>query len=264
MTSLIFQTVLVGQQNCEILKKDSKCYEGCLKMNEEGMHRQGSYESQKLLTDAIELCPTLSNAFFEKSVAFLKRGMFIEWKKLIDQAVVLDPKQHLSYRAWCQFAFLHNYEESIEDFNKLIKLTETNFIGVSQSGDYDLRIVLALNYKLVGNERKAIEVFENAIADKNFYTGLYDYLHLGVLYLDNNQLDEALESFQKQINENKIAEVYFYLGKTYKLMNNKIEAKKNLNKALELYKSGRKMHSNYYEFTDQIYMQDILDHKWSR
>lgn len=259
LTLLSFQTNVFGQQNCEILKDDPKCYQACLTMNQESLHHQGSFASQKHLSDAIEMCPTLSNAYFEKSVAFLKRGMFIEWKELMDKAVEINPEQHLSYRAWCQFSFLHNYEETIKDLNKLAEIKGKPFIGVGQSGDYDLRVVLALSYKLTNRKEKAIELIETAMADKDYYVGLYDYLHLGILYYENNQLEKAVESFGNQIEENELAEVYFYLGKTQLSLEKNLEARKNLEKALEMYKSGRKMHSNYYQFIDQIYEQDILD-----
>jgi tetratricopeptide (TPR) repeat protein len=255
----LFQAKVNGQLNCELLKDDSKCYKACQLYNQEGMHQQGSYESQKHLSDAIELCPTLSNAYFEKSVAFLKRGKFIQWKELMDKAVELNPEQHLSDRAWAQYAFLHNYEETIKDLNRLTEIKGISFIGVGQNGDYDLRIVLALSYKLTNQKKKAIEIIETAMADKDYYVGLYDNLHLGILYLENNQLEKAIESFQNQIKENELAEVYYYLGKTYLVLKNKTEATLNANKALELYKSNRKMFSRYYQFTDQIYEQDILD-----
>jgi len=256
---ILFQTKVNSQLNCELLKDDSECYKACKLYNEEGMHQQGSYDSQKNLSYAIELCPTLSNAYFEKSVAFLKRGKFIEWKELMDKAVELEPEQHLSYRAWCQFAFLHNYEETIKDLNKLSEIKGTQFIGVGQSGDYDLRMVLALSYKFTDRKDKAIEIIETAMADKDYYVGLYDYLHLGVLYLESNQLEKAVESFRKQIEENELAEVYYYLGKTLLKLEKKEDAKTNLDKAHQFYKNGRKMHSYYYEFTDQIYERDILD-----
>lgn len=259
LNTLLFQLLLSGQQNCEVLKEDAECYKACLTMNQESLHYQGSYASQKHLTDAIEMCPTLSNAYFEKSVAFLKRGMFIEWKELMDKAVELDPEQHLSYRGWCQFAFLHNYEGAIKDLNKLSELKGTSFIGVGQSGDYDLRAVLALCYNLSGQRDKAISVMENAMVKKDYYIGLYDYLHLGVLYLEDNQLEKAIKSFEYQIKENEIAEAYFYLAKTLLLMENQPEAKINADKALEFYNNGRKMHNDYYEFVDQIYKQDIVD-----
>lgn len=255
----LFQTILMGQLNCELLKDDSDCYKACQLYNQEGMHQQGSYASQQHLSEAIELCPTLSNAYFEKSVAFLKRGKFIQWKELMDKAVELEPEQHLSYRAWCQFSFLHNYEETIKDLNKLSEIKGTPFIGIGQSGDYDLRVVLALSYKYTDRNEKAIQIIETAMADKDYYVGLYDYLHLGVLYLENNQLEKAVESFEKQIEENELAEVYYYLGKAFLKLENRVDAKANLDKAYEFYKNGRKMHSNYYEFSDQIYEQDITE-----
>lgn len=257
LTLLVSFNLLIAQQNCELLKDDPKCYKACQLYNQESEHYQGSYASQKHLSDAIELCPTLSNAYFEKSVAYLKRGLFIQWKQLIDKAVELAPRQHLSYRAWCQFSFLHNYEETIRDLNKLTELEEASFIGVGQSGDYDLRIVLALSYKQTKKNKKAIEIMESTMAKKDYYLGPYDYLHLGVMYLENEQFDKAVKAFKKQIQENELAEVYFYLATTFLKIKNEIEAKVNSEKALELYKNGRKMHSFYYEFHDQIYLKDI-------
>jgi len=258
-TLFLYPYLTEAQQNCELLKDDSDCYKACQLYNQESVHYQGSYASQKHLSDAIELCPALSNAYFEKSVAFLKRGMFIEWKELMDKAVELEPEKHLSYRAWCQFSFLRNYEETIKDLNRLSEILRTPFIGVGQSGDYDLRIVLALSYKLTNQKEKAIEIIETAMAEQDYYVGLYDYLHLGVLYLENGQLDKAVESFENQIEENELAEVYFYLAKTQLKQKNLSAAKINAEKALEFYENSRKMHSYYYEFHDQIYLKEILE-----
>lgn len=251
--------VIWTQQNCELLKDDSDCYKACQLYNLESMHYQGSYASQKHLRDAIELCPTLSNAYFEKSVAYLKRGLFMEWKQLMDKAVELEPEQHLPYRAWCQFSFLRNYEETIKDLNRLSKIKGASFIGVGQNGDYDLRIVLALSYKLTGQKHKAIKIIETAMGEQDYYVGLYDYLHLGVLYLENGQLNESVESFKKQINENELAEAYFYLAKALLKQKNKPTAKLYAEKALEFYRNNRKMHSYYYEFHDQVYLKDIKE-----
>lgn len=257
--TFIIVNLLSAQQNCELLKDDPDCYRACQLYNKESMHYQGSYASQKHLSDAIELCPTLSNAYFEKSVGFLKRGMFVEWKELMDKAVELNPEQHLPYRAWCQFSFLRNYEEAIEDLNKLAEIKGTPFIGVGQNGDYDLRMVLALCYRFTDQAQKAIETIETAMSDANYYVGLYDYLHLGVLYLKNDQLDKAEDSFEKQIEENDISEAFFYLGSTMRKQGKIDEANINLNKALEYYEKGRKMNNNYYQLPDQIYKQDIID-----
>ncbi len=246
------------QPNCEIFEKSSPCYQGCLEIYKADKHRQGSYVSQKHFDNAIENCPTLAYAYFEKSVAHVKRGYFPIWKKLIDKAIELEPKEYLFYRAWCQFTFLRNYEVAIIDLNRLKKLNKTPFLGVGQNGDYDLRVILALCYKMTGNKEKAIEILREAFSKKDFYPGLYDYLHLGVLYLETNQLDKAITSFEKQLVENEVSEVHFYLGMAHKLQGNFNNAKEELDKALHLYKNGRKMHSNYFTYVDQIYEEDIV------
>lgn len=256
---VVCQSSLCAQQNCELLKADTECYNACLKMNQESMHYQGSYASQKHLSDAIEMCPTLSNAYFEKSVAFLKRGMFIEWKELMDKAVELNPEKHLADRAWGQFTFLHNYTEAIKDLHKLQDLKGSSFIGVGQSGDYDLRIVLALSYKLTDDRIKAIEIIDHTIAEEDYYIGLYDFLHLGVLYLENKEFGKAIAAFEKQMKEKELAETYFYKAKAMLGLKDLVMAKQNLVKAEELYHNGQKMYSRYNEYVDQIYEQDILD-----
>lgn len=258
LLSLFLVLSLRGQPNCSTMKDNLACYNACQEVYKADMHRQGSYVSQKHFDLAIEKCPTFAYAYFEKSVAYLKRGYFIEWKKLIDKAIELEPKKYLFYRGWCQFTFLHNYKETISDLNKLSELYTTPFFGFGQNGDYDLRVVLALSYKLTNRKEKAIEIIETAMADKDYYIGLYDYLHLGVLYLETNKLNKAIAAFKKQIKENDLAEVRFYLGKTYSLKNKMLESRKELEMALSLYDSGRSMNSKYYEYIDEIYREEIM------
>lgn len=252
-------SLILAQPNCEVFKKDSLCYNGCLEIYKADMHPQGSHASQRHFDIAIKDCPTLAYSYFEKSVAFLKRGYFLEWKKLIDKAIELEPKDYLFYRAWCQFFFLRNYDSAKADLETLKELYKTPFFGMGQNGDYDLRVVLALCYRLTGDRVKAIKIIKEAISEKDFVIGQYDYLHLGVMYLESNQPDKAIRALENQKNENDIAEVHFYLGKAYCLQGDSERCKDELNEALHLYDSGRNMHSNYYEYIDQIYREDILN-----
>jgi len=255
----LFSVYLFGQPNCELYKNDPLCYKACKETYKADMFSQGSHVSQHYFDSAIKNCPTLAYAYFEKSVSFLKRGYFIEWKKLIDKAIELDPKQYLFYRAWCHFFFLRNYESTIKDLERLKSLHETPFFGVGQNGDYDLRIVLALAYKMTGEKSKAISIIEEAISSEDFVAGLYDYLHLGVLYVEVNQPEKAIKSLQRQILENELAEVHYYLAKAHRQKGEIAKSIVRLKNALSLYEKDRKMHSYYYQYIDQIYRKDILD-----
>lgn len=256
-----FSIFLFAQPNCELYKNDPLCYKACMETYKADMFSQGSHVSQHYFDSAIKNCPTLAYAYSEKSVAFLKRGYFIQWKKLIDKAIELDPKQYLFYRAWCQFFFLRNYESTIKDLERLKSLHETPFFGMGQNGDYDLRVVLALAYKMIGERSKAISIIEEAIASDNYYVGLYDYLHLGVLYIEVNQPDNAIKTLEKQLLENDIAEVHFYLAKAYQQKGEIDKSIARLKEALSLYEKDRKMQNYYYQYIDQIYREDILDFK---
>lgn len=115
-------TAVYAQLNCNVYKEDKACYEACTIAVEAGNY-QGYKQSQQGFDKAITLCPALSYAWFEKSVPYLKRGLFVEWRKLIDKAVELDPLQHLGYRGWCRYQFLRDYKGAIEDLEKLDQLT---------------------------------------------------------------------------------------------------------------------------------------------
>lgn len=165
----------IGQPNCSVYEGD--CKKACeLFLN---TPYQGKWESQKLYDSAIALCPDFSFAHHERSVACLKNGEFIQWREYMDQAVELNPKMFLGNRGWCRFKFLHDYKGALEDLHALQKLNG-GFLGWSGDGDYDLRIVMALCYRELGNIEHALKLFENYFDEKERQTtglspGSFDY-----------------------------------------------------------------------------------------
>lgn len=143
--SLLFANQLFGQINCEVYKNsgDLKKYEACRIAEERAGHYQFSFEYQNALDRALAVDSTFSWAYRYKSTAFLKSGDFITWKKLMDQAVALDPAAHLDYRGWCRFQFFRDYAGAIEDIERLTSLVSYD-IGFSQNGYYHLEIARAL------------------------------------------------------------------------------------------------------------------------
>ena len=249
-----------AQPNCEAYKYygDTLKYEACKKAMEIKGHYQFSKEYQTVLDKSIEIDPTFDYAYWAKSIAYLKSGDFVTWKKLIDKAVELKPKEHLGYRGWCRYQFFRDYKGAIEDIEKLDSLVDYD-IGQSQNGTYHLNISKGLCYKAIGEKDKAMAILEKQIKlnEEENFVGAYDYLHLGVLYLETEKLEKAVETFKKQSENNQLAENQYYLAMTYLKLDKPTEYKSCLDKAKELYIVERRMTDPYSNPMDKIYLKNI-------
>lgn len=235
---------------------NESCYRACL-LATEAESGQGSRKSQLKFDEAIELCPTFDYAYFEKAVPYLKRGEFLSWKELIDKAVQLNPSAHLGYRGWCRFQFLRDYKGAIEDLETLKSLMSYD-IGYSMNGNYHLNTVLALSYKQLGNNSRAIEIMETHITSSDYVQWTYEYLHLGVMYLETGDFQRAINYLLKQIENNDyLSETYYYLAMSYSEEGNYDEYLKNLIKAKEFYEADKKLSDSYTTPVDKIYLLTI-------
>lgn len=255
---LLFYLSGYSQQNCNIYKWDNNmpCYEACELYNNSG-YGQGSRGSQVNYDKIIELCPSYDDAYWAKAIPYLKRGDFIAWKKMIDQAVELAPEKHLGYRGWCRLQFLRDYEGCIKDLEALDSLVNYD-IGYCQNGKYHLEVARALSYKEIGQKEKAIQIIEAHLNNKETHTGLFDFLHLGVLYLEIGAYNKSIDALNQQLIINdELAENYYYLALAYKGINNIQVHKKYINEAFELYQEGKKMDDVYTTPIDKIYLIHI-------
>lgn len=253
-------SMLVAQPNCEAYKYygDTLKYEACKKAEEIKGHYQFSKEYQTILDESIEIDPTFDYPYWAKSIAYLKSGDFVTWKKLIDKAVQLEPESHLGYRGWCRYQFFRDYDGAIMDLEKLDGMVDYD-IGQSQNGAYHLNVAKGLCYKAIGKKEKAIEIIEKQIElnEQEDFIGPYDYLHLGVLYLETGRLEKALENFSKQSKVNELAENQFYMALTFKALKKPSKYKSSLENSKELYLNNKKMFDPYSNPMDKIFLDNI-------
>lgn len=254
----LYTQIISGQDNCNVFlwEGDSCRYEACTFLEKAPSYFQLTKEYHEIKDQAIEICPEYAVIYKHKSTAYLKTGDFINWKILIDKAVALNPQQHLDYRAWCRFQFFRDYKGAIADIEELDRIVDYD-VGYCQNGDYHLNIAKGLWYKMIGEKAKAIQIIENQIEKDSSSVGLYGYLHLGVLYLENDKFDDALHAFKKQIEINELAEVYYYQALVYQKTDKKEEYISSMKKAKMLYLSSRYLLDIYTHHVDKIYLQDI-------
>ncbi|MEL6560405.1 MAG: tetratricopeptide repeat protein [Bacteroidota bacterium] len=257
LSLIIFQQV-TAMPNCYIYKENEKCYEACKEAEKALSYSQGSYASQRHFMKSIELCPEFAFSFFEKAVPFAKRGQMNLWIEMIDKAVELEPETYLMQRGWYHWFFMHNYEKAIADIDRLDELVDYD-IGETGDGFYHLNVMKGLCYKGLGDFERAIELIEGCMAAEDYYQRSYDYLHLGVLYLQIGKPETALIHFQNQIDYNDISEAYYYSAMAYKQMNDPSKYKELLELALVKYDNRLRMHNPYRQLVDQIYRVDILE-----
>ena len=254
-TFLLSSQIGITQPNC-LLLKDSVCIKAC-ELSDEAAKYQGSRYSQELFDQAIELCPSFAYAYYEKSVPYLKQGLMKEWKILIDKAVELEPKTYLLNRGCNQIQFFRNYENGLKDLNRLYELLGYFDIGYTNSGEYHVQMIRAISYRKLNKVDKSIEIMEELINGKNYHQGLFDFFHIGISYLEADRLQEAKKAFDKQNQENELAETYYYYSQIYKKQNQIIDSEKMLIKAKELYTNGKTMTNNYYHYLDKVFYADI-------
>lgn len=253
-------SLLSAQPNCNALKLEGNMvrYKACKKTEESANARfyQFSKEHQSIMDEAIAIDPTYAYPYWQKSFAYLKSGDFLTWKKLIDKVVELEPEHYLGYRGWCRYQFFRDYEGAIADIERLDEMVSHD-IGFSQNGDYHLNIAKALCYKALGQKEKALETLEKQLALEDHFLGAYDYFHLGVLYLETGRTQKALTAFEKQNEENRLAENNYYWALAQKTIGNSAAYQSGIEEALVLYKGGRNLFDNYTHHADKIFLSDI-------
>lgn len=263
LTCLYFINVyaLNAQTNCSIYK-DKPHQLACQYYTDAIEYPQGSKASQQLFSRSLEACANFGPTLHEMSVPYLKRGDFYNWKLLMDRAVQAAPADYLGDRGWCYFKHLHDYKNCYADLYRLYKLTNGQ-PGYTGDGDYDLRLLMALSQREMGNSKLAMQYFNECISDheKNGSLGLFDYLHRGVTLLKMKKYNAALADLKLEVKKyEKLADAHYYLGLTYLALGDIQNATKSLNYARDLYtKTGYHRTDPYCEEPDQVYLADITN-----
>lgn len=249
---------LQAQDNCNafLWEGDTAKYKSCMYVQRAPSHFQLTRQFHEIRDVAIKMAPHYSYPYWAKSIAYLKTGDFITWKPLIDSAVSLDEEKYLGYRGWCRFQFFRDNEGAIRDFKRLEELFDGDDIGYSQNGDYHLTMAKALCFKMLGEKERAVQIMEEHLG-KTAAIMPYDYLHLGVMHLNMQRYDDALDAFGKQSEFNELADNQYYIAKAHNALGDETQKRIALELAAELYAERRFMNDVYTHPVDKVYLEQI-------
>ena len=136
----------------------------------------------------------------------------------------------------------------------------TGWLRKVQVQHCNLAILMAITLTMkttILTAAETIEVTAEKQSKKDGDFSMFNYLHLGVLYMEKGDYRTALKHLNTQSQNNNLAENQYYSGLCYKAQNDIDEAKKHLKNAQELYRIGSRMLDPYSELFDQIYLSDI-------
>ena len=223
-------------------------------------HTQGQYLSQKMFDILIFQNPNYSNAYFEKSVAFNKRGDYAKGFELLNEAVELEPKLHLGYRGWLKYHKVKDYQGSIDDLKRLDSLTP-NFVDAPW-GD-NIHYVLGLSYKGLKQYNLALKEFDKSIETEkdSSWVNPYVFLYKGIIYNELEEYEGALKNLNVYLkqNYNNSPDAYFHKGIAFKQLNKIDSAQNCFIKSEELFNKGYKIKDMYNEVQDELYLSDIIE-----
>ena len=219
---------------------------------------QGVYLSQTVFNVLTFQFPNYSDAYFEQSVPFNKRGEFARGFELLNIAVELDPSLHLGYRGYMKLRFLRDYKNALIDFNRLDSLT-SNFVDAPWGEDIDF--LRGECYFGIKDYSKAIICLERSIENNTEdWVDLNTFVYLGLFEYELGNYEKSVSEHNRALKQSvNTPEAHFGLAQAYLKLNNIDKAKEHiLNSELNI---GYKRNDPYKEFQNELYLSEIHQFK---
>nr|WP_297788781.1 tetratricopeptide repeat protein [uncultured Allomuricauda sp.] len=198
--------------------------------------------------------PKYSEAFFERSVPFNKRGDYATGFYYLNHAVELDPLEHLGYRGYMKLRFLRDYKAALADFDRLDAMTPD---VVDAPWGEDIDFLRGEAHYGMGNYAEAIPYFKRSISNQGAdWANVQTFVYQGLCYYHLGKYEEAISSYENGLAQyDTTCEAYFGLAQVFLKLGDTIQAKYNLAKAQETI--GYKYDDIYKEFLNEIYQEDL-------
>ncbi|WP_291865240.1 tetratricopeptide repeat protein [Maribacter sp.] len=200
-----------------------------------------------------------SDEYMEYSVIkFNKAGDFHTGFIYLNKAVELNPLAHLGYRGWIRLRKIRDYDNALDDFDRLDDLTPD---VVDAPWGEDIDFLRGECYFGKKDFRKAIEMFNRNIKNqKEDWADINSFVYLGLCEYELGNYEKSISEFQRALAQSEsVCEAHFGLAKAYRKLGNTTLEKIHIKKAETniFYKRD----DPYNEYLNEIYLSEILEFK---
>ena len=222
----------------------------------------GSRQSQYFIDKSLKADPTYARAWMRKAEAHIEKGEFAKGFKYLNEAVELEPIEHLGYRGCAKLYYLHDMEGALKDLIELDSLTP-NFTDAPWGRD--IYYTMGVAEKGRGDLLKALMYFTRSIYNTTREKGedwvdVKVFLYRGITLLEMDNPEMAIADFDKCIFYfDKFMEAHYYKGIAFLKLG-------QCEKACEYFKKAKKHHDAGYSYANQMYsmveevlVEDILE-----
>ncbi|MBW8241426.1 tetratricopeptide repeat protein [Muricauda oceani] len=198
--------------------------------------------------------PDYAAPYFERSVAFNKRGDYETGFGYLDTAVELKPLHHLGYRGHLKLRFLRDYKAALKDFDQLDAMTPD---VVDAPWGEDIDFSRGECYYGLGDYQTALQHFEQSVINQGAdWVDVQAFVYQGLCHYELENYGDAIRAFKKGLEQyDTTCEAYFGLANTYLKVGDTVSAKNSLTKAQGtlIYKRD----DPYKQQLNEIYQEDL-------
>ena len=215
---------------------------------------QGYGLSQAMFTILNWQHPNYSDPYFERSVAFNKRGDYATGFQFLDKAVELDPVRHLGYRGYMKLRFLRDYQGALADFDRLDTLTPE---VVDAPWGEDIDFLRGECFYGLGKYVDALKHFKQSVENQGVdWADVQTFVYQGLCETALGNNENAISAYEQALQQyESTCEAYFGLAHVYLQLGDTTKAKEALGNAGKYIEYKR--NDPYKEFLNEIYVQDI-------
>jgi tetratricopeptide (TPR) repeat protein len=161
---------------------------------------QTSPEFRFMLDSAIQAYPNDAQLQREMATSYFKAGIYNQAIKYINQAVELDPKRLLSYRAFMKCIFLKDYSQAIADFHKALAY-KNNLYEMDHTFYFYMGVShLKLNHLDSASYYLKLSM-ENQLSSGKTDGHYVDWHYWGVIKFQQKKYTQALEYFNNALKQ---------------------------------------------------------------